>query len=150
MSIKSFINSLWRAIQSVFNILPPALKTAIHIGVTVTENIKNFVDSPLADVLTTVIPGDIDDKVMQILSTELPQLLSALKLADQCGESADSSQILKCAIQNLQNLDNNTKSAFLHNISVLITQLVADDKLSWSDGVCVVEWYYQKQFKKTA
>jgi hypothetical protein len=50
----------------------------------------------------------------------------------------------------LQNLDGEIKSAFLHNLSVLISQLAADGKLSWSDGVCIVEWYYQQQYKKAA
>jgi hypothetical protein len=57
MSIISFLAKLWNSIRSLFNKLPPTVKTAVHLGVSVTENIKNFVDSPLADVLTDCYPG---------------------------------------------------------------------------------------------
>jgi hypothetical protein len=152
MSIISFLAGLWNSIRSLFNKLPATYKNAVRIGVSITENIKNFVDSPLADVLTTLIPGDIDDKIKQALRTALPLILTDLKLAKDNGTMANPQKITRCAIQALQKLDDEIKNAYLHNLSVLIAQLAADGKLSWSDGVCVVEWYYQHQFKplKTA
>jgi hypothetical protein len=147
MSIISFLAKLWNSTRSLFNKLPPAIKTAVHLGVIITENIKNFVDSPLVDVLTDVIPGDTDDKIKQALRTGLPILLINLKLAQNCSASTNPHEITKCAIKTLQNLDSEIKSAYLHNLSVLISRLVADGKLNWSDGVCIVEWYYQKQYK---
>lgn len=150
MSLTSFIAKLWSSIQSLFNSFPSSIKTAVHVGVTITENIKHFVDSPVVDVLTALIPGDVDDKIKLLLRENLPQILDSLKLADGCGESTDPQYIVKCVIQTLQNLEGEIKSAFLHSLSVLLTQLVADSQLSWSDGVCVVEWYYQNQYKKAA
>jgi hypothetical protein len=50
----------------------------------VTENIKNFTDSPVADVLTVLIPGDIDDKIKDWLRAKLPVILTELKLVDRC------------------------------------------------------------------
>jgi hypothetical protein len=147
MNLKLFLIRIWNTIRSVFNSFPLSLKTAVHIGVTVTENIKQFVDSPFVDVLTAIIPGEIDDKLKQILRNGIPMLLINLKLADKCNFSTDSQETTKCAIKILQNLDDEIKSAFLHNISVLISQLAADSKLSWSDGVCIVEWYYRHQYK---
>ncbi|MDB5287003.1 MAG: hypothetical protein JWR05_1952 [Mucilaginibacter sp.] len=150
MSLKSFLTGIWNTIRSLFNSFPVSLKTAVHIGVTVTENIKQFVDSPLADVLTAIIPGEVDDKLKQVLRNGIPALLINLKLADKCAFSTDAQEITRCAINILQNLDGEIKSAFLHNLSVLISQLAADGKLSWSDGVCIVEWYYQHQYKTAA
>ncbi|MBK0378577.1 hypothetical protein [Mucilaginibacter segetis] len=147
MSLKSFLNKIWSAIRSLFNSFPADLKIAVHAGVVITENIKNFMDSPLADVLAAVIPGTVDDKLKEILRAGIPQILADLKLADECTGQTDPQEITKCAIRVLQNLDGDIKSAFLHNLSVLITQLAADGELSWSDGVCIVEWYYQHQFK---
>ncbi|MBD1365178.1 hypothetical protein IDJ77_15285 [Mucilaginibacter sp. ZT4R22] len=147
MSIISFLARLWNSIRSLFNKLPPTIKIAVHLGVIITENIKNFVDSPLADVLTEIIPGDTDDKIKQALRTALPILLTNLKLTENCNSSTNQQEITKCAIKALQNLDGEIKNAYLHNLSVLISQLAADGKLSWSDGVCIVEWYYQLRYK---
>ena len=150
MSIKSFLTQIWNTIRSLFNSFPLSLKTAVHIGVTITENIKQFVDSPLADILTAIIPGNIDDKLKEKLRNGIPTILISLKLADECDHSTGPQEITKCAVKLLQNLEGEIKSVFLHNLSVLISQLAADGKLSWSDGVCIVEWYYQHQYKVAA
>lgn len=147
MSLGSFLKKLWQQIKDLFEAIPDDLKSAIHIGVIVTEAIKTFVDSPAADILTAIIPGDIDDKIKDLLRAKLPEILTELKLADSCGKLTDPSQITACAVKTLQQLDGDIKSAFLHNISILVAQVAADGKLSWSDGVYILEWYYQNQYK---
>lgn len=147
MSLQSFLTKIWNEIKSLFDRIPPELKTAIHVGVIVTENIKNFVDSPTADVLTAIIPGNIDDEIKNWLRAKLPQILTELKLADSCSGLTDPSQITACAIKVLQGLDGDIKSAFLHNLSILIAQVASDGKLTWSDGVYILQWYYQNEYK---
>jgi hypothetical protein len=150
MSLKSFLLKIWASIKALFDGMPAELKTAIHIGVIVTENIKQFVDSPAADVLTVLIPGEVDDKAKQLLRANLPVILTGLKLADNCAGLTDPSQIVICAIKELQGLDGKVQGAFLHNISIMLAQIAADGKLSWSDGVYLLEWYYQHQYKPVA
>lgn len=151
MSLKSFIIKLWAEIKNLFDGIPTELKTAIHIAVVVTEGLKTFVDSPAADVLTAIIPGDIDDDLKNLLRSKLPQILTELKLADSCAGLTDPSQITGCAIKVLQGLDGDISSAFLHSLSILIAQVIAGDgKLTWSDGVYILEWYYQNEYKAVA
>jgi len=150
MSLQSFLTKIWNQIKALFDGIPSELKTAIHIGVAVTENIKTFVDSPAADVLTAIIPGDIDDEVKSWLRAKLPTILTELKLTDSCGSLTDPAEITACAVKVLQGLDGDVKSAFLHNISILVASVVADGKLSWSDGVYLLEWYYSHEFKTAA
>jgi hypothetical protein len=150
MSLKTFLSKIWDEIKNLFDGIPSELKTAIHIGVLITENVKSFIDSPAADVLTAIIPGDLDDELKNLLRAKLPQILTELKLADNCGNLNDPSQITACAVSVLQQLDSDIKSAFLHNLSILITQLAVDGKLSWSDGVYLLEWYYQNKYKAAA
>ena len=148
MSLKTFINKIWAEVKYLFENVPAELKTAIHIGVIVTENIKNFVDSPAADVLTAIIPGNIDDEIKDWLRAKLPIVLTELKLADSCAGLTDPQQITQCAIKMLQGLKGDIKSAFLHNLSIFIAQVAADGKLTWGDGVMILEWYYQNEYKK--
>jgi hypothetical protein len=150
MSLKTFIEKIWVDIKTLFEGIPAELKTAIHIGVIVTENIKNFVDSPAADVLTSIIPGDIDDDIKNWLRAKLPTVLTELKLADSCSSLTDPQQITACAIQVLQGLDGDVKSAFLHNLSIFVAQIAAGGKLTWADGVTILEWYYQNEYKTAA
>ncbi|HEY9001645.1 MAG TPA: hypothetical protein VIM89_09860 [Mucilaginibacter sp.] len=150
MSLQSFLTKIWNQIKALFDGIPAELKIAIHIGVEVTENIKTFVDSPAADILTAIIPGNIDDEVKNWLRAKLPTILTELKLADSCGQLTDPAEITKCAVQVLQGLDGDIKSAFLHNLSILIAQVASDSKLTWSDGVYILQWYYEHEFKTAA
>ncbi|MDB5003532.1 MAG: hypothetical protein JWQ34_1757 [Mucilaginibacter sp.] len=150
MSLKSFLSKIWNEIKNLFAGIPAELKTAIHIGVIVAENAKIFIDSPAADVLTALIPGDIDDKIKDLLRAKIPVILSELKLADSCQNITDPAQLTTCAVKVIQGLDGDIKSAFLHNLSILVAGVAADGKLSWSDGVYLMEWYYQYQYKTTA
>jgi hypothetical protein len=147
MSLQSYLTKIWGEIKALFDGIPAELKTAIHIGVVVTENIKNFVDSPAADILTAIIPGDIDDEIKNWLRAKLPSILTELKLADSCSVLTDPAEITACAVKVLQGLDGDIKSAFLHNLSILISQVAADGKLTWSDGVFILEWYYQHEYQ---
>ena len=150
MSLQTFLTKIWNEIKTLFNGIPAELKTAVHIGVVVTENIKNFVDSPVADILTAIIPGTADDQIKAWLRAKLPVILTELKLADSCGALTDPQEITKCAVKVLQGLDGDIKSAFLHNLSILVAQVAADGKLSWNDGVLILQWYYQNEFKAAA
>lgn len=150
MSIKSFLSKIWASIKSLFKDMPDKLKTAVHIGVLVTENIKTFTESPAADILTALIPGNVDDGIKMLLRAQLPAILTELKLADECAGLTDPEEITACAVKVLQNMDSNIQSAFLHNLSILVAQVAADGKLTWSDGVYLLEWYYQHQYKAEA
>src|SRR6201999_3395640 len=143
MSLQTFLTRIWNQVKELFNGIPAELKTAIHIGVLVTENIKNFVDSPAADILTAIIPGDIDDDIKNWLRAKLPEVLTELKLADSCGSLTDPAAITECAVKVVQGLSGDVKSAFLHNLSIFIAQVASNGKLTWSDGVTILEWYYQ-------
>ena len=150
MSLKFFIRQIWNEIKSLFENFPDDMNAAVHLGVLVTENIKTFVDSPAADILTTIIPGDLDDELKNLLRAKLPEILTELKLADSCSGITDPQQITTCAIKVLQGLGGNFKSAFLHNLSIFIAQIAAKGSLKWSEGVSILEWYYKNEFKTTA
>ena len=150
MSLTTFLTKIWTGIKSLFDGFPSELKIAVHIGTIVTEAIKTFVDSPETDVLTAIIPGSIDDDIKNLLRAKLPAILAELKLADSCAGLTDPAQITACAIQVLQGLDGDIKSAFLHNLSILIAQIAANGELTWSDGVYILEWYYQNVDKAAA
>lgn len=150
MSLQTFIDKIWTQVENLFWNIPSEMKTAIHIGVVVTENIKKFVDSPAADVLTVLIPGDIDDEIKNWLRAKLPAVLTELRLAGSCSGLADPQQITACAIKVLQGLDGDVKSSFLHNLSIFVAQVASGGKLTWADGVSILEWYYRNEYLTTA
>jgi hypothetical protein len=149
MSIQSLLSKIWRSIKNLFAGIPDELKAAVHIGVLVAQNVKLFIDSPAADILTALIPGTTDDRIKDILRAQLPIILTNLRLAEDCREITDAEELTACAITTIQSINGDIKSAFLHNLSILVAQAAADGKLTWSDGVYLLEWYYQ-QYKHAA
>lgn len=143
MSLNAFLTKIWNKIKTLFDGVPSDIKAAVHISVIVTENLKTFVDSPAADIITALIPGNVDDQAKLLLRAKLPAILTALKLADNCSQQTDPTETTRCAIKVLQTMTGDVKSAFLHNIAVLLTKALAADKLNWSEGVIISEWYYQ-------
>ncbi|HZY36387.1 MAG TPA: hypothetical protein VFE53_07055 [Mucilaginibacter sp.] len=150
MSLKAFLTKIWAGVESLFDGFPAEMKTAIHIGVVVTQNIKNFVDSPAADILTAIIPDDIGDDIKNWLRAKLPELLTELKLADSCAGLTDPQQITQCAIKVLQGLSGDIQSSFLHSLSILIAKIASNGSLTWADGVTIMQWYYQNVYKTAA
>lgn len=139
-NIGDFISKLFK------NILPSAQK-AIKIGIDITEAIKTFdTNSPFAaDILTQIIPGDLDDKIKDKIREQLPKIMVELKLVDATIGLKDPNEILVAATKVIQQLEGDYSSAFLHSLSALITKVASDGKLTWSDSVYLAEFLYQNK-----
>ena len=150
MSLKSFLIQIWADVKSIFEKLPGELQFAAQVAVTITQSIKTITDLPIAGIITALIPGDIDDKIKSWLNQQLPDILTSLRLVEVISESKDSDEIMASAIKIIQAMDKNIQNAFLHDLGILIAQEVAkaqNNTLSWSDGVFIIEWYYQHKLK---
>ncbi|TWR25716.1 hypothetical protein FPZ43_15635 [Mucilaginibacter pallidiroseus] len=132
----------------MFTKFPGDLQNAVNTAVTITENLKKVIESPAIDILTAIIPGNLDDNLKIALRAAIPKILVNLKLSQKFEDDESSDKVLLNAVTALNKIDGQLKSAYLHNISVLVAQITADGKLTWGDGVFIVEWYYQKKFKK--
>ncbi|HVW97497.1 MAG TPA: hypothetical protein VHA56_16105 [Mucilaginibacter sp.] len=147
MSILSFLKRIWLSLTSLWSDLPADVKIAVAIGVRITENLKNLIDSPVVDIITLLIPGDIDDKIKQWLRGHLPEILSDLRLIESAAGLTDPDEIVAAAMKTLAAMDKGIAGAFYHNIAVMVAQVAADGKLSWSDGVYILEYYYKNAFE---
>lgn len=152
MSVGTFIAKIWQGIKNFFKKIPKEAKNAIHIGVVVVDKIKSVVDNPGIDILTAIIPGELDDKVKDKLREVLPKILRSLRLADTCGELTDPAAIVTCAVNTLQQIgddfiDDAAKKRFYDSIAVLIATVVSDGKLTLSDASYIIKWYYDHVYK---
>jgi len=59
----------------VWKKVPSKLQDELKMIVKVVENIKRVVDSPVADVITAIIPGEADDRMKEWLREVLPKIL---------------------------------------------------------------------------
>lgn len=78
----------------IFNKIPDELKEKIAIGIVIVENIKKFIDSPLADIVTSIIPGSVDDKIKERLRIILPVILERYNVANQSKLTPEASHLI--------------------------------------------------------
>jgi hypothetical protein len=142
MSLKKFLANIWKGIKKAFEGLVPELQNAVRIGVALVDKAKVFIDSPAADLITAIIPGNVDDKIRAKIQEELPKILIKLKLVENCLGESDPNKIVECALKTLQDMTKEDRKPFLHSLSILIAQVAADGKLTWSDALFILEWYY--------
>lgn len=145
MSLKSILHDIGQFISNLFKKIDPVAKTAIDFAIKVVEGIKNFDTSVpfVGDLITKLIPGDADDKIVALVRAKLPQIVIELRLVDSTLGLTDPNEILMAAIKVIQQLDGDYKSSFLHDLAVLIARVGADGKLDWSDAIIIAEWFFK-------
>ena len=115
--MKSQLKSLLRDFDSYVD-------THIDTALKITEALKNLLSSPVADILTAIIPGDLDNTIRQDLITALGKAITVLTIADNCKQYTDVNALLNCFIQQVQQRDPQLQEALLQKLaSLLVSQL---------------------------
>lgn len=122
----------------------------VHPSVQVVQHLKTFFDSPAVPILTTIIPGQVDDMIAARIRTYLPLVLKVLGYADECINAKSDDAILQCAISKIRLLKPDGQDAACHNIACLLSKYLADGKLSWRECVHIAEEIFWNEFKPAA
>jgi hypothetical protein len=146
MSLKSILKSVWDGVKSLFNGLDKEKQAAIHIAVVAVEKMKTVLDSKAVDVLTFLIPGDTDNKLVSKGRAFLPELLVWLKLAESMDLNDIPGLLIKAAT-NLSQLQGDVKSAALRDISTLMIRDLTSMQVSFGDATVLSENYYKTEIK---
>lgn len=144
MSLKNVLKDVGQWISRLFKKLLPAVKRAVDTAVKVTSAIKDFdtTNSGVVDIITKIIPGDTDDKVVAKVREKLPEVMLQLKLIDTTLNLTDPQEIVAAGIKTIQQMSGDYRSATLNSISIVLSMVAADGKLDWNDAVYLVKWYY--------
>lgn len=150
MDIQKMVKDALSSISNLFHGLQPKAKLAAHWGSAIVGCIHNFdVKNPgVADILTALIPGNIDDTIKTKLRGELPKLAVELRLVGDAIDKDDPEAVMLSLLTVFQSeLSDRARNVFSHGLSVLLAEIVADGKISWSDGVLILEYYYRERIK---
>ncbi len=92
------------------------IDTALHV----TTAIKNILASPVADILTAIIPGTLDDTIRTKLVAALDKAIEALTIADNCKQCTTIEDKLQCFIQQIRQRDPQLQDALLQKLASLL------------------------------
>lgn len=146
MSLKSFLHKIGQFFSNLFKSLTKVAKKAVEVGVDVTNAIKQFdTEHPeAANLLTSLIPGTLDDAIKDKIRGALPEIMVKLRLADATLDGK-ADEILIAGIKAVQSLTGSERSTFLNSLSVLIAEVAADGEVDLDDLLYLQQWFYKNQ-----
>jgi hypothetical protein len=104
----------------------------IDTALKVTTEIKKALSSPLAEIITAAIPGNIDDTIRQQLISILGKAAMALTIASNCRQYNDATDQLNCFIKQLQEYDPHLQDAVLQKLASLLAGGLDGNRLQQS------------------
>jgi len=143
MSLGKFLRKLWLGISNLFKKIDKEVKEIVPVAIGIIENIKKITDTHIGDVITAIIPGDLDDKIHDQLKEFLPKAIMNLTLIGDIAAIEDPNEKLKAILAKINVSPDDTKKVFYHGLASLVLERLADGKFDWSDATAVAEYYYQ-------
>jgi hypothetical protein len=93
-----------------------------ELALKVTSTLKNILSSPVADIVTALIPGDADDVIREQLLTALEYATNALLAAEECGACAGLEAQLACLTAHVRRCPEDKRDALLQKMASLLTR----------------------------
>jgi hypothetical protein len=131
--LKDFLVNIWNWIERVFHNLPAEYKRLVPIAYDIVSNIMKVENSGALDLLTQLIPGNLDDKLNEWLKKLIPEVLLSLGVGKDLPEVVDY----------IKSLTGNQKIVFLSGLNTLFTHLLSDGNFSVTDAQAVQAWFHK-------
>lgn len=140
--LKGLVN---KALGSVLDLF----RKHAELAVSITERLKQVVDSPVADVVTVLIPGDVDSVIVARLRKELPKVLEKLALATNIlKEGETSSDVIALVLEYLKTANVDAKKMFWVTFAAEVNLVLSDGKITFSEAVIISQLVFNEVNKK--
>lgn len=128
-----FINRIISWVKNLFNSIPKEIREYASQSLEITRNIKKFLESPVADIITAIIPGTWDDALKTQALKYLTEAIPYLTIVDECDESATPEEMIKCWVDKLGQYKPDVRNALLFQLATLLTdRFDSDEKIKQS------------------
>ncbi len=149
--MKKFLQSILAKVKNLFHKAEDQTKKLTLIAIKLTEGLKSVMDSPVSDVVLsivkTAIPGTADDvlidKVKKYVEEHLPTTILTLKMVNSIANITDPAEQLKAILEQFKLSDDVDKNAAYHDFCTKAIFCLADGKLTWSECVYLAQSGYE-------
>lgn len=143
--MKKFFRRLLDFVKDKYKDLFVLFRNNSEVAVKVTYNLKKVVESPVLDVITDIIPGDLDDKIQEKLRLIVPIVAQKLAIANGIlKESETDSNAVAAIIEYLKSPELNigARVSFWIMFSGELNKALSDDKMTLSEAVALAQLVY--------
>lgn len=157
-----FKNMYLKAVAFVLALIPkknvpvvepsPSTRTVtaedLDLVIQIVNNVRSAVASPLAILITDLIPTTIDDNIRVALVRGLPVLIAGLMFARQALEKPEEGTNINDLLDKVKFSDKPDQDALWHTLASRLLIILSDGKVTWSEAVQVLEYYYKNGYGK--
>jgi hypothetical protein len=141
--MKKLFEKLSSFVKSLLGNIFDEFKKHSEAAVKVTGNIKKLVESPIADVVVTVIPGDIDNAIVEKLRKVLPEVTQKVAILHGILKENDTnSDIIANVIENLKQMNPDARVSFWVLFSGELNKALSDNKLDLAEAFVLSQMAY--------
>lgn len=118
-------------------------------AVELVNNLKAYLQNPMGDFVTAVIPGDWDNDLKAKAELFITKIAGNASLITDCTNLSTAGEQLVCVYSKITGLnDEDEEDSFWHKLGVLATKVFADGKITFGDAVVAAEFIYRVIVKK--
>ena len=140
-----FCSGLRKKLKKALAAFDNYVEAHVDIALSITTAIKNVLQSPVADLITAIIPGDLDGILKLKAIGILTASVDALTIVKKCESETDVNKKLQCFIDGIKQLDPKLQDALLIKLASLLTAGLDDNKLAGN----LYDLYVQAKFVAT-
>jgi hypothetical protein len=142
-TMKKLFEKLTSFVRGALGLAFDQFRTHAEVAVKMTANIKKIVESPIGDTIVTLIPGDIDNKILAKLRQVLPQVLERmLILSNIVKENDTNTDVIESIISHLKNLHPEARVSFWVLFSAELNRALSDGKIEMAEAFVLSQMVY--------
>lgn len=119
-------------LKHLLNQYDKVVEQHIDTAISVTTNLKNFLKGGYGDIITSIIPGQVDDLIRIRLVKALEKTLDALSIVNTCKDAVGVEQKLKCFVAETSRRDPELRDALLAKLASLLASELDGKRLQQS------------------
>ncbi len=137
-----FCNKMRKKIRRLVQHFDEYVEAHAETALQITTALKEMLESPAADVVTLLIPGEADDLLKRHMITALEKAVVTLTAMNTCGGEGDINARIRCLIAELAKAAPEVKDALLHKLASLITAALDGGRMKQRDYDLFVQAKY--------
>lgn len=146
--MKKLFNRIRDFVKKIFGDSLEYLKKNSATAVKVTEELKKYVESNIADVAVGLIPGNVDNVILIQLRKIIPEVTIKVALGHNIIQaSAVPSEALAKIIEYLKTLGKEGRAAFWISFAAEVNLALSDGKLTFNEAVILSQLAYKEFYE---
>lgn len=140
------LRKIGEALKSLFGRQYKLFKENSELAVKITNTLKDALNNPLVDILTAIIPGDLDDKIKKKAREVVDRAAKEIAVAHKLVQASASNQEAWAGlIKHLQTIVPEGRTAFWVQFSGKVNEFLADGKIDFNEGVILTQMLFKEK-----